>query len=129
MRRARNIFAEQQVGQFSKLAGTSQLMEDGAQSEEPSDAGGCGQRWIPSAQMRHPSEEMRIAAELFEASDLRMFGAEINEEATYHDVVVALAGRRECGRQGLDRVREDGRQRMLERGAAPTLHGAIPGWG
>ena len=64
--RARNILAQQQVGQFSEMAGASQLMEDGAQSEEPSDAGCRGQRRILGAQVRHPSEEMRIAAQLFE---------------------------------------------------------------
>ena len=72
-------------------------MEDGAQREEPADAGCRGQRRILGAQVRHPSEDMRIAAQLFETSNLRVFGSEIDEEATHHDVVVALAGGSECG--------------------------------
>ena len=62
VRRARNILAQQQVNQFRDVAGGSQLMEDGAQSEEPADAGCRGQRWILGAQMGHPAEDMGIAA-------------------------------------------------------------------
>ena len=68
--RARNILAQQQVGQFRQMAGASQLMEDGAQSEEPADAGRRGQRRILGAQVRHPSEDMGIAAQLFETRNL-----------------------------------------------------------
>ena len=52
MGRARNILAQQQVGQFSEMAGASQLMEDGAQSEEPADAGCRGQGRSLGTQMR-----------------------------------------------------------------------------
>jgi hypothetical protein len=38
------------------MVGTSQLMEDAAQSEEPADAGYRGRRRILGAQVRHPSE-------------------------------------------------------------------------
>ena len=82
-------------------------MEDGAQSEEPADAGCRGQGRILGAQVGHPSEDMRIAAELFKTSNLRVFGSEIDEETAHHDVVVAFAGRSECGAQGLDRMGED----------------------
>jgi hypothetical protein len=54
--RARNILAQQQVGQFREMVGTSQLMEDAAQNEEPADAGCHGQRRILGVQVRHPSE-------------------------------------------------------------------------
>ncbi len=120
--RARDIFAQQQVGQFSEMAGASQLMEDGAQREKPSDAGCRGQGRILGAQVRHPSEDMRIAVQLFETSNLRIFRAQINEEATHYDVVVALAGRCECCAQRLDRVREDRHQGMLKRWATPAHH-------
>jgi hypothetical protein len=70
---------------------------------------------------------MRIAAQLLETSNLRMFGAEIDEEVAHHDVVITRAGRSECGAQRLDRVREGRRQGMLERRAAPALHEEILG--
>src|SRR6266567_1420452 len=66
VRRARNILAQQQVGQFREMAGAGQFMEDSAQSEEPADAGCRGQRRILGAQVRHPSEDVRLAAQLFE---------------------------------------------------------------
>ena len=123
--RAWDILAQQQVGQFSEMAGASQLMEDGAQCEKPSDAGCCGQRRILSAQVRHPSQDMRIAAQLFETSNLRVFPSEIDEEAAHHDVVVAFAGRSECRAQRLHRGREDRRQGMLKRWAAPAHHAIL----
>ena len=125
VRRARNILAHQQVGQFRETVCASQLMEDGAQSEEPADAGCRGQRRILGAQVRHPSEEMRIAVQLVEPRNRRVFGAEIDEEAAHHDVVVAFTGRSECGRQRLDRMREGMRQRMLEWRTAPTHHESL----
>ena len=123
LRRARDIFAPQQVSEFSQMAGPSQLVEDGAQSDEASDAGCRGQRRSLCAQVRHPSEDVRIAAQLFETGNLRVFGAQIDEEAAHRDVVVAFGGRSECGGQRLDRAREGRSQRMLERRTAPALHG------
>lgn len=126
--RTGNILAPYQVSKFSKLVCPGQLVQDGAQSDKASDAGCRSQRRISSAQMRHPSEEMRIAAELFETSDLRMFGAEISEETTHCDVVVALGSWAERGGDGLNSVREGRRQWMLERRAAPA-HQEILGFG
>jgi hypothetical protein len=77
-------------------------MEDGAQSEEPADAGGRGQRRILGAKVRHPSEDVRLTAQLFETINCQVFRAEIDEEAAHHDVAVAFAGRSECGAQRLD---------------------------
>ncbi len=127
MGRARNILAQQQVGQFGEMAGASQLMEDGAQSEEPANTGCRGQGRSLRTQMGHPAEDMRIAAQLFEPSNRRVFGSEIDEEAANHDVIVTLAGRSECGRQRLDRTGEDRRQGMLEWRTAPALHEEILG--
>jgi hypothetical protein len=125
VRRARDILAQQQVGQFSAMVGACQLMEDGAQREETADTGCRGQRRILGAQVRHPSEDMRIAAQLFETSNLRVFRSEIDEEAAHHDVVVALAGRGEGCAQRLDRVREGRRQGVLKRWAAPAHHAIL----
>ena len=125
VRRAWNILAQQQVSQFREMAGASQFMEDGAQSKEASDAGCRDQRRSLAAQVRHPSEDMRIAVQLFEMSNLRIFCAEIDKEAAHHDVVVTLAGRGECGTQRLDRMREERRQRMLEWSTAPAHHGIL----
>ena len=86
MGRARNILAQQQVGQFREMAGASQLLEDGAQSEEPADVGRGGQGRILGAQVCHPSENMGIAAQLVERSNLRDIRAEIDEEVAHHHV-------------------------------------------
>jgi hypothetical protein len=128
VRRAWDILVQQQVGQFSEVSGANQLMEDGAQREEPSDAGCRGQRRILGAQVCHPSEDMRIAAQLFETSNLRVFRSEIDEEAAHHDVVVSFAGRSECRAQRLDRVREGRSQGMLKWRTAPA-HQEILGCG
>jgi hypothetical protein len=95
-------------------------MEDGAQSEEPADAGCGGQGRILGAQMCHPSEDMRIAAQLVETSNRRVFRAEIDEEVVHHHVVVTCTGRGKCGAQRFDRLREDRRQGMLKWRTAPA---------
>jgi hypothetical protein len=46
--------------------------------------------------MGHPSEDMGIAAQLGEMGNLRVVGAEIDQEVVHHNVVLALAGRRKC---------------------------------
>jgi hypothetical protein len=46
--------------------------------------------------MGHPSEDMGIAAQLWEMGNLRVFGAEIDEEVAHHEVVLALAARCKC---------------------------------
>jgi hypothetical protein len=51
VRRAWDILAQQQVGQFSAMAGACQLMENGAQREEPTDAGCRCQGRILGAQV------------------------------------------------------------------------------
>src|ERR1700678_1452133 len=107
------------------MAGASQFMQDGAQSKEASDAGGRGQRRSLAAQLRHPSEDMRIAVQLFETSNFRIFCAEIDEQAAHHDVVVAFAGRSKCGAQRIDRMREGMRQGMLKWRPSPTHHESL----
>jgi hypothetical protein len=64
---------------------------------------------------------------LLQASDLRVLGSEIDEEVAHHDVVVAFAGRGECGAQRLDSMRKGWREGMLERRTAPALHEEILG--
>ena len=125
----RNILAPYQVSEFSKLVCPSQLVQDSAQSDEASDASCRSQRRSLCAHARHPSKDVRIAVQMFEAGNLGAFGAKIHEEATHCDVVVAFGGRTERGGEGLDGAREGRRQRMLERRTAPTLHEAILGWG
>src|SRR5258708_15709016 len=71
--RARDILAQQQVGHFMEVVGACELIEDSAQSKEASDAG-CRSQWrILGTPPRHPSQDMRIAAQLFETSNLRVF--------------------------------------------------------
>ena len=66
---------------------------------------------------------------MLESSKLWVCGAEIDQKATYRDVVKAFGARAECGTQGLDGVGEGRCQRMLEGRAAPTFHEVILGWG
>jgi len=120
VRRARDILAQQQVGQFSEMAGASQLMEDGAQREEPADAGCRCQRRILGAQVRHPSQDVRIALQLLDASDLRILGAQIDEEVAHDHIVVTRAGRSKCGAQRRDSACEGWCQRMLEWRTVPA---------
>ncbi len=122
VRGARNILALQQVRQLCDLVYPSQFIEDSSQSEESADAGGRGQGRGLYAQARHPSEDVGVAAQLRETGNLRVFRAEIDEEVAHHDVVVARAGRSECGAQRLDGACEGRRQRMLEWRAAPAHH-------
>ena len=121
------ILAAQQMSEFGNLAGPRQLVEDRAESEETADAGGGRQRRSLRPQARHPSQDVGIATELLDASELRVLGAQINQEVTHHDVVVACAGRSECGAQRLDGAGQGGSQRMLEWRATPALHGWILG--
>ena len=125
--RAWDILAQQEVSQFSEMAGASQLMEDGAQSKEPADASRGCQRRILGAQVCHPSEDMGISAQLFETSNLRICGAEIDEEVVYHHVVTTRAAGGECGAQRLDSMRKGWHEGMLERRTAPALHEEILG--
>lgn len=77
----------------------------------------------------HP-KDMGIAAQLFEAGNLGVIGAEIDKEAAHRDAVVAFGGRAERRGEGLNSAGEGRSQRVLERRMAPTLlHGAILGWG
>jgi hypothetical protein len=129
LRCTRNIFAAYQVSKFSKLVCPGQLIQDGAQSDEASDAGCRSQRRSLCAHARHPSKGVRIAAQLLEAGNPGAFGAEIDKEAAYRDVVVAFGGRTERGGEGLNGARKGRRQWMLEWRPAPSLHEVILGWG
>ena len=74
LRCARDIFAPHQVGEFRKSACPCQFVEGGAKSDEPGDAGrGCKGRSLRT-QVCHPSEGMRIAAQLLETGNFRVLG-------------------------------------------------------
>jgi len=96
VRRARDILAQQQVRECRQMVGPRQFIEDSAQREEAADAGCRGQGWNMRPHMGHPSEDMRIAAQLRQMANLRVLGAEIDQEVAQHDVVLARAGRCEC---------------------------------
>ena len=66
LREARNVLAADQMGEFRKLFGPSQFVEDGAQSDEQVDIG-CGrERRRLRAQAGHPAEDVGITAQLVE---------------------------------------------------------------
>jgi len=94
--RARNILTQQQVRDCRQMVGPRQFIEDGAQREEPADAGCRGQGRSVRPHMGHPSEDMGIAAQLREMGNLWVFGAEVDEEVAHHEVVLACAARGEC---------------------------------
>ena len=115
------------MGEFRKLFGPSQLVEEAAQMDEQVDTGCRRQRRRLRAQARHPAEEMRLAAQLVERADLGMSGGEVGEKLADGAVVVTSRVRKERGAERADRAVEDRSQRMEERGASP--HEAVTGSG
>ncbi len=75
LRETRNVLGADQMGEFRKLFGPSQLVEDAAQMDEQVDTGCRRQRRRLRAQARHPAEDVGIAAQLVERADLGMSGA------------------------------------------------------
>ena len=117
------------MSEFSKFTCPGQFVEDGAESDEPADAGRGRQGRNLRTQARHPAEDVRIAAQLLQTDNLGMLGGQIDEEITHRCVVVPSAGRTECGGEGFDGTRAGRCQGMLEWRAAPALHDEILDWG
>ena len=91
LRTVRDVFATDEASELGKLFGPSQFGEQRAQSDEPQDIGGGGERRHLRAQMGHPAEQVGIAAQLLEGVHLGVGGAEIAEEVTHHPTVVTTA--------------------------------------
>jgi hypothetical protein len=67
VREAGNVFAADQMGEFRKLFGPSQLVEDAAQSDKQVDTG-CGREWrCLRTQVGHPTEDVEFTAQLVQA--------------------------------------------------------------
>ena len=64
-------------GEFGKLCGPGQFLQNAAQEEEAIDIGDGRQGRRLRAQVSHPAEDVRIAAQLLQRMHLGMFGAEI----------------------------------------------------
>jgi hypothetical protein len=64
------------VGEFRKLFGPRQFVQDGAQSDKPVEIG-CGRehRFL-RAQARHPAEDVGFTAQLVQALHLAVMGTE-----------------------------------------------------
>ena len=75
------------------LACPGQFAEDGAQSDESTDAGHGRQGWCLRTHAGHPSEDVRIAAQLLQTGDLGVLGGQIDEEIAHRHVVVTFAAR------------------------------------
>jgi hypothetical protein len=60
LRAARNVLAADQMGEFRKLFGPSQLVEDAAQSDKPVDPGCSRERRCLRTQARHPAEDVGV---------------------------------------------------------------------
>ena len=122
LREARNVLAADQMGEFRKLFGPSQLVEDAAQSDKPVDTG-CGrERRCLRTQAGHPAEDVRFTAQLVQALHLRMISAEIAQEVAGGPTVVTSRVGTECHAEGIDRAIEDRSQRMLKRRASRAVH-------
>src|SRR3989449_4752971 len=77
LREARNILAADEMSEFGKLFGPRQFVQDGTQSDEPAHIR-CGyQRRHLRAQTGHPAEDVGLTAQLVEAIDPGVMGAEI----------------------------------------------------
>jgi hypothetical protein len=72
-----NIRPPDQIGQYRKPLGPSQFVEDAAQSDEEVDVRGCRKWRRLRAEMRHPTEDVRIAPQLIERIHFGVVGAEI----------------------------------------------------
>ena len=96
LRCTRDILAPYEVSEFSELVCPGQLIANGAQSDQPCDAGCRRQGRSLCTQARHPSEDVRVASQQLETRNLRVFGAEIDKEVARHNVVLPLAARRKC---------------------------------
>ena len=122
LRQARNVLAADQIGEFRKLYGPSQLVEDAAQSDQPVDTGG-GREWrCLRTQARHPAEDVTFTAQLVEAVHLRMIGSEIAQEVADSSAVMTSRVGAEGNTEGINRSVEERSQSMLERRASRTVH-------
>jgi len=73
----RNILAADEMSEFGKLFAPRQFIQDGTQSDEPAHIR-CGyQRRHLRAQTGHPAEDVGLTAQLVEAIDPGVMGAEI----------------------------------------------------
>ena len=124
----RNVLTTDEMGEFRKRLGPSQLLEDGTQMNEQVDAGCGGQRGRLRAQARHPAEDVWIATQLIERAYLGMSGAEVSQELADGPAVVTSRLRVQRGAEGVDGAVEDRRQRMSERRASGA-HEAVSGSG
>src|SRR5882724_7026344 len=129
LREARNVLAADQMGEFRKLFGPSQFVEDAAQSDKPVDTG-CGrERRCLRTQARHPAEDVGFTAQLVQALHLRMIGTEIAQIVAGGPTVVTSRVGTERNSAGIDRAVKDRSQRMLERRASRAVHEAVTGRG
>src|ERR1035437_3982570 len=129
LRGAWNVFATNQVGEFSLLSGPCQIAQDRAQCDEQVDVRG-GRQWrLLRMQARHPSEDVGIPAQLIQVLDLGMMDGEIGEEVAHRTAVVTRCVGVECSTDGIDGTIEDRCQRMMEWRAPQEAHEAPPGTG
>jgi hypothetical protein len=104
---ARNILAADQMGEFRKLFGPRQLVEDATQSDKPVDTGCSRERGCLRTQARHPAENVGFTAQLVQALHLRMISAEIAQEIAGGTTVVTSRVGTECRAERIDRTVED----------------------
>src|ERR1700751_586015 len=126
---ARKVLAADQMGEFRKLFGPRQFVQDGAKSDKPVHIGFGREHRFLRAQARHPAEDVGFTAQLVQALHLRMIGTEIAQEMASSPAVMTSRVGTERNSEGIDRAVEEQSQRMLERRASRTVHGAVAGRG
>ena len=129
LREARNVLAADQMGEFGKRFGPSQLLEDGTERDEPVDIGGGRERRGLRAEAGHPAQEVGLTAQLVQAVHLGVFGAEIAQEVASSPTVVTSGFGTECSAEGIDSAVEDRNQMMLKRRVARADHEEVTGRG
>src|SRR6202023_149270 len=97
-----NVLAADQMGEFRKLFGPSQFVEDAAQSDKQVDTG-CGREWwCLRTQASHPAENVGFATQLVQALHLRMISAEIAQEIAGGPTEVTSRVGTERSAEGID---------------------------
>src|ERR1035437_5007120 len=88
LRGAWDVFAPDQMRELRLLCVPCQIAADGAQGNEPVNVGRGDQGRRLRAQSRHPSEDVRIAAQLLEMRDPGVIGSEIRKEVAHRTAVI-----------------------------------------
>jgi hypothetical protein len=86
---ARDIISGQQMSQCRELLGPSQVFQQAVQADDATDKSDFSQRRGVGPQLRQPTEDMRISAQLFQVSNLWEVSAQVVQKAAYGCEIVS----------------------------------------